>query len=105
MCTVRKKTNVDLPGRLKWLVRSLLPVFLAFSLFLPSDVVAGAALGYLIGRTVVKVTDRRANSKKTTISPFIGEETTGGTCATGVFPDNRHVRASRWARRGSLFRC
>ena len=42
-----------------------------------SDVVAGAALGYLIGRTVVKVTDRRATSKKMTISPVIGDETTG----------------------------
>ncbi len=42
-----------------------------------SDVVAGAALGYLIGRTVVKVTDRRATSKKMTLSPIIGQETMG----------------------------
>ena len=42
-----------------------------------SDVIAGATLGYLIGRTVVKVTDRRATSKKMTISPVIGDETTG----------------------------
>ena len=42
-----------------------------------SDVIAGAALGYLIGRTVVKVTDRRATSKKMTISPVIGDKTTG----------------------------
>ncbi len=42
-----------------------------------SDVIAGATLGYLIGRTVVKVTDRRATSKKMTISPVIGEETRG----------------------------
>ena len=42
-----------------------------------SDVIAGATLGYLIGRTVVKVTDRRATSKKMTVSPVIGEETTG----------------------------
>ena len=42
-----------------------------------SDVVAGAALGYLIGRTVVKATDRRATSKKMTLSPVIGQETMG----------------------------
>ena len=42
-----------------------------------SDVIAGAALGYLIGRTVVKVTDRRATSKKMTLSPVIGQETMG----------------------------
>ena len=42
-----------------------------------SDVVAGAALGYLIGRTVVKVTDRRATSKQMTLTPVIGQETMG----------------------------
>ncbi len=44
-----------------------------------SDVIAGATLGYLIGRTVVKVTDRRArrNTKTMTVAPVIGQETKG----------------------------
>ncbi len=42
-----------------------------------SDVIAGATLGYLIGRTVVKVTDRRATRKSMTVTPLMGQETTG----------------------------
>jgi len=44
-----------------------------------SDVIAGATLGYLIGRTVAKVTDRRATRKTRTmtVAPVIGRETTG----------------------------
>ena len=42
-----------------------------------SDVIAGATIGYLIGRTVVKVTDRRATRKTMTVTPVIGGETTG----------------------------